>query len=330
MPSVSNLDAKDRAILYELDKDARQSNSSIAKKTRLSKEVVNYRIKNLIKNGIIQNFYTIIDSSKLGYQIYRIFIRFQNVDMEKEQEIISYLKDINAVGWIVLLEETYDLAILIWAKNVFEFKEVFDEIATRYGRYFQENFVTIVTHIHHYIHNHICSTDDLAERVIGGKFAEVPLDQLDLKILSLIAKQARTPLLNISRDLKVAPNTVKQRIKKMQMRKVIVGFKAKINSGALGYQHYKIFLQLVDVSPQMKMRLREYLKLNPCVVYATEAIGRADLEFELEVRNGTELRRHLRALREYFGNTIRGYSTTLMNREHVVDYFPARCYGNQR
>ena len=110
MAPNSLLDAKDRAILYYLDLDARQSNSTIAKKTKLSKEVVNYRIKNLVKNGIIQNFCTIIDNAKLGYVIYRVFIRFQEVDIEKEKEILEFLKNFKSIGWIIQLEEMYDLA----------------------------------------------------------------------------------------------------------------------------------------------------------------------------------------------------------------------------
>ena len=39
------LDLKDKKILFELDFDARQSYSEIAKKVRLSKQVVEYRIK---------------------------------------------------------------------------------------------------------------------------------------------------------------------------------------------------------------------------------------------------------------------------------------------
>ena len=55
------LDEKDRKILVELDKDARQSDSEIAKKVRISKQVANYRIQNLIKRDI---FNQIIDHLK--------------------------------------------------------------------------------------------------------------------------------------------------------------------------------------------------------------------------------------------------------------------------
>ena len=59
------LDIKDKKILYELDMDARQSISSIAKRVGLSKEVVNYRIRRMEKEGLIDGYYAIIEYSKL-------------------------------------------------------------------------------------------------------------------------------------------------------------------------------------------------------------------------------------------------------------------------
>ncbi|MBT4651408.1 Lrp/AsnC family transcriptional regulator [Candidatus Woesearchaeota archaeon] len=328
MPPVSRIDAKDRAILYNLDKNARQSNSAIARKTRLSKEVVNYRIKNLIANKIINGFFPIVNSSKLGYVIYRVFIRFQNVDIEKEKEIIEFLRNLDQVTNTVVLDERYDLAIFIWAKDVFRFKEIFEQIITAQGRFFQECFVTAITNRHFFLHNHLFGTTDLNERIIGGHFEETSLDKTDFSILCYLFKDARTPLLNIAKKINVSPNTVKQRIKQMEEKKVIVGYRADINSSQLGYQHYKIFLHLVDVSPEVKSRLKEYLKLNPPVIAITEAVGRADLEFQIQVKNSLELRQHLGKLRTYCGDLIRYYRTTQINREYNMKCIAENCLKN--
>ena len=90
----------------------------------------------------------------------------------------------------------------------------------------------------------------------------------------------------------------------------------------MGYQHYKIFLGLSDVNPVKLVGIKEYLKLNANIIYITEAIGRADLEFEIQVKNSTELHGHLKALRQHFGGLIKDYRTTLINKEFVINYFP--------
>jgi len=85
------IDLQDRKILYELDVNARQSLSKIAKKTGMSKEVVNYRINKLVKDGVIRSFYARIETSKLGILAYRTFVRMQNLSPKKEQEFIDFI-----------------------------------------------------------------------------------------------------------------------------------------------------------------------------------------------------------------------------------------------
>ena len=62
-------------ILSELDMDARQPISAIAKKVGLSKEVVNYRIKQLEKKKVIREYYTVLNITKLGLIFCRLFMR---------------------------------------------------------------------------------------------------------------------------------------------------------------------------------------------------------------------------------------------------------------
>jgi len=67
---MRRFDCKDKKILYELDANSRQSIQSIGRKVNLHKNVVLHRIRKLEESGIINNYFTIIDSSKLGYRSY--------------------------------------------------------------------------------------------------------------------------------------------------------------------------------------------------------------------------------------------------------------------
>jgi len=79
---TDNLDLKDRKILYELDLNARQSDSEIAKKVGLTRDSVRYRINKLVENGYINYFMTLLNSMKLGYDWYRTFFKFQNLTIK--------------------------------------------------------------------------------------------------------------------------------------------------------------------------------------------------------------------------------------------------------
>ena len=85
------VDLKDRKILYELDYDSRQSLSKIGQKVGLHKNVVLYRIKRLENLGIISFYYTVIDSFKLGYSSFRVYLVLQNITPHIKSEIVIIL-----------------------------------------------------------------------------------------------------------------------------------------------------------------------------------------------------------------------------------------------
>ena len=89
MGNQIKLDAKDLKILIELDKNARQSNNQIGKKVRLSKEVVKYRIDNLIERGVILRFHTIINYFKLGFVKFKLYLRLININKDRRSRKIS-------------------------------------------------------------------------------------------------------------------------------------------------------------------------------------------------------------------------------------------------
>ena len=88
---MEKIGLKDRKILYHLDIDSRQSFSSIGKKVGLHKDVVLYRINKLQENRIIKNYYTVVDTSPLGYIHPRFYITYQYVTPKIKEEIIDIL-----------------------------------------------------------------------------------------------------------------------------------------------------------------------------------------------------------------------------------------------
>jgi Lrp/AsnC family leucine-responsive transcriptional regulator len=88
---MDKIDLKDRKILYYLDINCRQSNAQIGKKVGLSKQVVDYRIKRMEDEKVINGYWTEIDSYRFGYQVYRYDIVFQNATSDIKKEIIEQL-----------------------------------------------------------------------------------------------------------------------------------------------------------------------------------------------------------------------------------------------
>ena len=76
---------KDVLILKKLLEDGRKTSASISKEIDLGREIVNYRIKRLIKENLIVKFVPKINEKALNYQEYIIFLKL-NLDDELSKE----------------------------------------------------------------------------------------------------------------------------------------------------------------------------------------------------------------------------------------------------
>lgn len=315
------LDIKDKKILFELDMNARQSFSQIAKKVGLSKEVVNYRIKELEKKGLIQGYYAILDITKIGYTFWRLYLRYHSISPSKEKELMKYLHKSPAVGWVTVGDGKWDLSIIIWAKDLLSFEEIYDDIIFKYGKYFGEKYVGAAFRILHFKHNFLYGTKDSSYALLG-EHKQVKMDKTDFKILSSLTKNAKLPALEISKKIGCSANVIKNRIKRLIKEKVIIGFRSKLNLSLLDYDHYKVLLYLENLNKSKLAQLITFLSFNQNVIYITKSFGDAELEFEVMFKTKTSLYKFIKELREKCPNIIRNYETVLFYEEPLIDYFP--------
>ena len=76
-----NLDKQDIKILKLLEKNSRMSILDMGRELKLSKEIVQYRIKKLIKQKIITSFMLRLNWGVLGYQYYSLLLKLKNINV---------------------------------------------------------------------------------------------------------------------------------------------------------------------------------------------------------------------------------------------------------
>ena len=324
IPFVWNmkLDKKDLRILSELDMDARQSNTQIARKCKLSKYGVGYRISKMMDGGLIEGFYTVIDISRLRYTFYRFFLRLQDTDPAREKELIRFLQASPHEAWIARTEGDYDLAVLVWAKETRQLEKFYDHLMFTFDKSIQEVEFSIASRVHHLRHKHLFGQGKSV--VTGADDARYDLDEIDKKILSIIATSARIPLNDIADLAAISAKTAASRIKKLSRERIILASRAKLDVSPLGQQHFKIFLMLKNMTERRFNSLVEFLKQHPNVIYITKAVGRTNLEFEAEVGSSIELHHLMNELRHKFSDLVKNYKTCIDIKEIKIDHFPEK------
>lgn len=74
------------------------------------------------------------------------------------------------------------------------------------------------------------------------------LDSTDLKIMRLMQENARIHNSEIAKELGMAPSGILERVKKLEQKKVIVAYHAKINAVAVGQKLLSfIFIKTTDI-----------------------------------------------------------------------------------
>jgi len=321
---MTKIDLKDRKILYELDLNCRQSNTQIGKKVGLKKDVVAYRIKRMQDEGILTNFWTAINTFKLGYHVFRIYINFQYINNEIKNKIIDHFVNYKNTWVAGSVSGIIDFAAVIWANDIYEFYSFWNKTLDLYEEYFARYAFSIYIESFDYKKDYLFpekidpSNRELYRTSCAGKPAKI--DEMDYQLLNEIVMNARTPLIDLAKKLNCSSQTIQYRLKNLIKLHVIDGFRIHIDYSKLELQLYKIDIYLKD--HKQRNAIIEYLKTKPYFIILNVAIGWSDIEPELVFNNVNELTEEMESINSKFPNVIKNYNYWLTAKIHKFRWLP--------
>jgi Lrp/AsnC family leucine-responsive transcriptional regulator len=129
------LDEKDKKIIEQLQLNARQNISEIAKKTNLPRDIVKYRIKRLEQNKLVRQYHAFINPALLGYPLY-VYVGFSllNINPEEENKFISFLKSKKQIIYVAKNSGKWDFSIGVAAKDYNDFDKVLKEVRAEFTK----------------------------------------------------------------------------------------------------------------------------------------------------------------------------------------------------
>ena len=316
------LDLKDKKILYELDLNSRATLNEIAKKVGLSKQVVDYRLKNLIKESAIKQFYTIINFSKLGYTQYKLYLKFQNVNVKTEKEIIvCWVNNKNSV-WVASCRGRWDLTVSILAKDINDFGEILGNFINQYGLFVLEKDVLITQISPVFTKAYLTEKKEKKKFSYGGKIEHYELDDIDKKILRTLSTNARLTILEMIDQLSLTRDVINYRMKKLTKDNILSQYRISINLDKIDHKLYKIILRLHSLTPEKEKQLITYIASHSHGMQYLKLVGSWDVELEFEIKDDEQLHDILLEIRNNFSEIIRDYDTLLIHQEHKLNYYP--------
>lgn len=303
---------KDILILQKLLEDGRASSSSISKEIDLGREIVNYRIKRLIKENLIVKFVPKLNDDILGYNEYIILLKLNLEDELARDRFIKEQIGNKYLVWIIKSNSGWDLLVRLYAESLEEFKNKLSEILENYSTVLA-NYYTIIGSseiketerqaVSRRIFDQEPQADDKGKDFRLLKKTElINLDDKDKQILKLLEVDGRTQYKEIAKVLNISSDTVKYRIDKMLSQGIIENFEPVINFNKLGLFQYAIIVKFSFLSAEEERKAHRFFLEEEQIIKVVKSLGLH--EYFLNVVSQENL--YVQKFKEYMGKSFEG------------------------
>lgn len=315
------IDTYDKKLLYELDKNSAIGLPELAKKLKRSKQFILYRMKKLEEANIITGYNAIIDMSKLGFFTFRVYFKFQKTTAEEGKKFVYYVRNsLNQVWTITSMHGKWDYALFLGVKNISEFHTIWDGIMLEYKPNIKAYNIAVYAPVYNFNRTFfIDAPEESVVRVYGGGEKE-DVDALDWRIIETYSNNVRQSSLEIAKKLSVSADTVRARIKKLEQRKIITGYKIGLNLEPLGFVSYRVDLQLL--STHRNKEIFEFCKLHKNIYQINKSIGGADFEIEAIVKDLNQLISVIDEIKNKFKDVVNDVEYFGFSTFHILKYIP--------
>ncbi len=312
--ATMKLDNYDLRLLHELNKNSRMRISDLSKSLKLPKATVNFRIKRLIKRGVIRWFYSVYNVSQLGYSYSLIFVSFNGIAESRGTEIIQFLRRSPFVARLIECEGQHDLILYVLSRNHYELQNFIANLKEKYGKDLTID-VNAVVQSHHFSGD-VSNTLTL-QHVEQG---HTELDNVDKIIIATLALGARTRLITLSQLTGTSPQVVKYRIKKLEEQNAIRGYRADINWEKLGFTSHLLFVNFN--SPARAARMMAYFREKGICLSATELVGTYDVVVHLLHPTDKPLRELVGEFKRNFLEDVASYTIHTILNDYTNGWSP--------
>lgn len=144
------------------------------------------------------------------------------------------------------------------------------------------------------------------------------MDKIDSMLISLLQKNARTPLKVLASKVYLSAPAVSSRIDKLEKQGVILGYNAEIDKQKLGY-HITAFINL-ELSANQKPEFYPFITKRPNVLECNCVTGNYSMLIKVAFMSTQELDNFIGELQR-FGKTSTQivFSTPVPHREIQID-----------
>lgn len=241
----------DKKILFELHKNSRQSDYSIAKTLKLNEKQIQYKRAKMEENRVIKSYYTEVDFQKLGFNLFLIKIKIED-ELEK---IIDYLKTYQGVLTIATTLAEYCIETKVAFKTIDQISE-FENTIRKFSKAVSSIKAYLIKKEDILLKSNFNSTKQ--ETKIHSEKLEL-LTENQKKVLKEILNDSKKTLIQISKNTGLVPKTVSKIIIDLKKREIINCFRILID---IYHEESTIFITELKNKNDLLKKLEEIKEID--------------------------------------------------------------------
>jgi Lrp/AsnC family leucine-responsive transcriptional regulator len=146
------------------------------------------------------------------------------------------------------------------------------------------------------------------------------LDSLDVKILNILQKAARTKRNVIAEQVGLSIPSVSERMHKLEEKGIIQGYYAKVNRKALGYD-MQVYISVIMESSKFYGKLIENIDKHPAIIECHSILGDGSHLLKAIIKNTDALEKLLSEIQSWPGviSTKTTFVLSTIKESTVVD-----------
>lgn len=316
------MDLIDKKIICELDLNARTPLTLLAKRLKVNRNVIDYRIKKLEENNIITKYICSLNLGLLGFKTYKVYLKIN--PSESHESLLKTIKNHKNIIHCLKLEGTFDYSLAIAVKNIIELDNILMELKQQFPKIIKEYTVSIVVYSKIFkLHKLLLGQTKELPKIEKYSLEEkkITLDKKDLLILKTLSQHANLPLTILAQKTNLSLDIVKYRIKELS-KQLITSYRITFDIVKIGYYHYLILLRIKQATKQDEQKLVTWCALKNNILYCTKRIGNFDFEINVAITDIQDLNKFLSELKKEFGHILESYETNLATSLLKLDYVP--------
>lgn len=311
-----HLDQTDRKLLAAIEVDARIPLSTLARKTRMSRTIAEYRLEQFEKKGIVRGYYCLLDPSRFGIMVWKLWLSFHKTSQQEKNAFFGYVEKHPRIWWYAECAGVYDAVVCILAKTPHEFNQFFNALQDTFGSIIRDSAILINVSFEYHTRGYLLN---VPSKLIESSFQEKPLvrkiSRDEVNVLKILSQNARTKYTEIANTTKLHVKTIKSIIDDLKKSGVIVYFRPSIDATQFGYEYYKVLLYLHNPRGGILPSIVNWCRVQKNIIAVISCVGPWQLELEIETDTFRNLCALLTELKDKFPEVVKSYETLLITRE---------------